>query len=205
MRMYQRRRQLSAEETASNAKARAEREKATMTCQCCGRKYLANTGTIAHHGYQRPGGGWQTASCSGAKHLPFEVNRDKLGLLIQSLTEWKARAITWRAEVEAETRAVDLTFSDHTQKRDAYGRRPKKSVQVIRETFDSVRTENSSSFRTYGWSSFDEIKKRDLQVKDREIENVTAEITAQQTRYDGWKQTHKWDKSMSSWKGSHII
>lgn len=40
---------------AANAAAKAKKNKAQMTCQCCGRKHLANTGRIAHHGYQRPG------------------------------------------------------------------------------------------------------------------------------------------------------
>ena len=29
------------------------------------------------HGYERPGHGWQTGSCMGAKNLPFEVDRDR--------------------------------------------------------------------------------------------------------------------------------
>ena len=47
------------------------------TCQICGRAILAKTGLIAHHGYQRPDGrGYQTASCPGARELPYEVSRD---------------------------------------------------------------------------------------------------------------------------------
>jgi len=50
------------------------------TCQICGRDIKAKTGVIAHHGYQRPnrGSGWQTASCRGAKGLPYEVSCDLL-------------------------------------------------------------------------------------------------------------------------------
>jgi hypothetical protein len=49
-----------------------DRSKA-QTCQICGRAILASKGLIAHHGYQRPQG-WhaQTASCYGARELPYE-------------------------------------------------------------------------------------------------------------------------------------
>ena len=48
------------------------------TCQICEREIKANIGVIAHHGYQRPdrGSGWQTESCVGARHLPYEKSCD---------------------------------------------------------------------------------------------------------------------------------
>src|SRR4051812_8673701 len=67
-----------------------------MTCQCCGRRIFAETGTIAHHGYQRPGEGWQTSSCYGAKELPFEVSRDRLGQMIKDLRTGLANQIESR-------------------------------------------------------------------------------------------------------------
>lgn len=53
--------------------------KHAKTCQICGRPIHAATGFIAHHGYTRPGHGWQTDSCDGAREMPFEVSRDALG------------------------------------------------------------------------------------------------------------------------------
>jgi len=48
-------------------------------CQVCGRDIMANTGTIAHHGYTRPQGWYsQTASCPGALHVPYEESCEKL-------------------------------------------------------------------------------------------------------------------------------
>ena len=55
------------------------------TCQICGRQIKSNTGVIAHHGYKRPGGGWQTASCNGARGLPYEVSCDLLPGTIKSI------------------------------------------------------------------------------------------------------------------------
>jgi hypothetical protein len=51
---------------------------ATTHCQICARPIKANTGRIALHGYQRPGHGWQTASCYGARCQPYEVANDAL-------------------------------------------------------------------------------------------------------------------------------
>lgn len=54
------------------------------TCQICARHIKANTGVIAHHGYQRPGTGWQTASCPGAQSLPYEQSRDLIPVVIEA-------------------------------------------------------------------------------------------------------------------------
>lgn len=62
-----------------------ERAGKALTCQCCGGSYLAKKGLIAHHGYQRPGYGNQTASCYGARNLPFEESRDCLGEMIRDI------------------------------------------------------------------------------------------------------------------------
>jgi len=55
------------------------------TCQICGRIIKAPAGVIAHHGYKRPGGGWQTSSCMGAKHLAYELSCDRIAAAIQSV------------------------------------------------------------------------------------------------------------------------
>ena len=178
---------------APKTEAQLEREAATMTCQCCGQRYLANVGTIAHHGYQRPGGGWQTASCDGAKAVPFEVGRDRLGLLIGSLKSWETRAVAeWQA-VKAETRPVTLRFPDRSVKADRWGQRPYMSVDVTRDTFDAIRSSREDDFRSYSLYSFDSVKESDLIGRDRQIKGVRTEIKEQQARYDGWKKTHRWN------------
>jgi hypothetical protein len=65
---------IAAEKAAKTASAK--------TCQCCFRPIFAESGVIAHHGYERPGQGWQTASCMGARHLPLEAAHDRLDDLI---------------------------------------------------------------------------------------------------------------------------
>lgn len=58
------------------------------TCQVCGRDIKAKTGLIAHHGYTRPGGGWQTESCAGAKNLPYEQSCDVLPNVIATTRDY---------------------------------------------------------------------------------------------------------------------
>ncbi len=62
------------------------------TCQVCGRAIKASTGVLAHHGYQRPGDGWQTRSCAGARSLPYELSCDALQPEIEKTTSWIAGA-----------------------------------------------------------------------------------------------------------------
>lgn len=54
-----------------------------FTCQICEREIKASTGVIAHHGYTRPGEGWQTSSCWGARHLPYEKSCDQIPLCME--------------------------------------------------------------------------------------------------------------------------
>jgi hypothetical protein len=83
---------------AANAARKAERAAKAATCQICARPILANTGTIAHHGYKRPGHGWQTASCFGAKYRPYEVACDALPPAIKSVEAHIARVEALLAE-----------------------------------------------------------------------------------------------------------
>jgi hypothetical protein len=55
------------------------------TCQICLRQIGIGTGRVAHHGYQRPHEGWQTASCFGARYRSLEVACDALRPAIEQL------------------------------------------------------------------------------------------------------------------------
>ena len=59
--------------------------KVVKTCACCFRPIAVQSGTMAHHGYERPGDGWQTASCAGIRFKPLEVSSEGLEWLISTL------------------------------------------------------------------------------------------------------------------------
>lgn len=70
------------------ARVPIEKKKAQHHCQICERAIHDNTGTIALHGYKRPGHGWQTPSCMGAKHQAYEFACDALPPAIKAITEY---------------------------------------------------------------------------------------------------------------------
>lgn len=175
------------------------KEARQMTCQCCGRAHLANTGLLAHHGYTHPGFGWQTASCIGARQLPFEVARDRLGQHIINMTEQKGRMIANRDGIELETTGFDVEYTGN--EKDNKGRRKSVRVEVTRETWDAVKSEHDSMFSRHGRNpSFNEMKERELNSCNRQIKSIGEYIEFQQARYDGWKQTHSgFDKTTETW------
>jgi hypothetical protein len=87
-------------------------------CQICGREIKSKAGLIAHHGYQRPGDGWQTASCFGARYAPYEVACDA----IQPCIDMIGRYI--ECERELLTSLVEQPPETLTQVRAIYGRKP---------------------------------------------------------------------------------
>lgn len=203
MRMYGRRRELSAEETAANAARKAARDKAAMTCQCCASKILANKGVIAHHGYQRPGIGWQTSSCFGARHLPFEVDRETLGLLIKNLKARRVNMVEHRRKIEAEETSIRKSWEVPVRGEDGkviywMGRRKTetKHFDTTRANFAELKAIREAA--VYG--DFDDLKTTYLNSRDFEIKNITDYINECQGRYDGWKQTHTWDAATEVWK-----
>lgn len=90
----------------------------TTTCQICGRGIKAKNGTIALHGYKRPGQGWQTASCFGARHRPYEVSCDALAPAIASSIAYTEKR---NDELKELTTNPPATLTEK-KKRDAWDR-----------------------------------------------------------------------------------
>jgi hypothetical protein len=185
----------AAELAAHNLKLKQERERNAMTCQCCGRKFLANMGTIAHHGYQRPGGGWQTASCIGAKHAPFEVARDRLGLHIEGQKKLLKGMVLARTEVQNESRAILKTGTK--RQKSAFAPKEHISIEVTRTSFEGQQDELRKLYGFYG--SFDDMLRIDLANRASEIKSVKDYILMQTERFNGWKLTHEWSKDKATW------
>jgi hypothetical protein len=121
------------EQRAMNEKARSMRaaEKARlqlasyaagdeMTCQLCGRLICSKLRTIAHHGYTRPGDGWQTVSCDGARHVPLEVSNT---LLVAAIADYEGIVVRLKEQMDdvQEGRApISIQVSPHwSEKRSA--------------------------------------------------------------------------------------
>ena len=73
----------------------ANPKKIVKTCACCFRAIaVMPDGNMAHHGYQRPGDGFQTASCPGIRFRPLEVSNEGLRYIITVCEDQLSRAIT---------------------------------------------------------------------------------------------------------------
>lgn len=173
--------------------AQARKLARSMTCQCCGRAIFAETGVIAHHGYERPGYGYQTPSCEGARELPFEVSRDALGRHIENLKAYRERQIAYLAEVRAERAPVAFNFTDYTRPTRLGGGQP-ASRMVTRETFPAVWEETLKARRYVSADerpNFDRLKAKAEGAIEADIAATADAIRFQTERFNGWKQTHR--------------
>jgi hypothetical protein len=169
-----------------------------MTCQCCGRKILANLGSIALHGYQRPDYGWQTASCGGAKELPFEVDRKALGRLIVALQDLERRM-----QAAREACASEFTPIVREWKRGQHGNKQTFRFEFTRENFEWPMAHKALNDSGRYDRSFDDLLKVELANHDSGLRSIAKDIEMQQARYDRWKQTHEWrDNQWAALRGT---
>jgi len=182
-------------------KRELERSAHTMTCQCCERQIYANTGTIAHHGYERPGHGWQTSSCFGAKRLPFEVDRAALGEMIVFLRHRLKDQRAHRKAIADEMQPIVFGYAVqfigpvryYNFAAPSWSREKWPTVQlwfdVTRESFDEFKA-GVGSGSTYG-DDYEDYKAKHVAHLDRQIADLVKHIAYEQGRFDGWKQTHE--------------
>ncbi len=168
---------------------REERAADAKTCQICGRPILAETGVIAHHGYQRPRHvpGLQTRSCYGARELPFEKSRDILGAYLGIQRNALGHMVERRSQIARDL--VPLHFSYWTGKYNHRSERIDTDVSVTKDTFAAEIAAHKPLAR---WAhempvSFESLKEKALRCADNEIRAQKDYITMQQKRYDEWK------------------
>lgn len=175
-----------------------------MTCQCCARDIQSNTGTVAHHGYERPGYGYQTASCMGAKHLPIEADYSVLvrfiAMLKNSLTDMETR----RANVANETLPVKFSYNIYIKRPNSCYSDPKEvNATVTRETFEACKVEHAEYFRGRYSVTFDSMKADALRSQDRKIEDQKEYISFQEGRLEAAIKagvTHKFNTNIDRWE-----
>lgn len=149
----------------------------TLThCQICGRAIKSKAGLIAHHGYRRPGDGWQTASCYGARHVPYEVGHDALDRLIASMPGMIAAEQASELKFRTEPPAV-LKYS----KRGKFGIQEPAEVQRP-DGFDAAKRPASfGSVNSYGYVYFTR-----LHGMQRRIEAMLNDLEDIEKRRAAW-------------------
>ncbi len=146
------------------------------TCQICGRTIKANTGHIAHHGYKRPGNGWQTSSCMGARHLPYEKSCDLIPSVIATIRSYiDANTITL-----AEFIANPPSSLPYTPYRGAYA--VPAPIQVFKpEGF------SPTGYRTYRADAYDTLFHNRVYAGEQALVYAKKDLEYLKERLANWK------------------
>jgi hypothetical protein len=147
-----------------------------FTCQICEREIKANTGVIAHHGYQRPdrGSGWQTSSCWGARHLPYEKSCDQIAPYIEHVKEYvENQKLINKELVENPPETITEYIGYPTSRKPEVYPRP--------EGFDAKKNLEEGSYSysksyEYEHRANHSLHKREIETGEREIKRVTARL-----------------------------
>ena len=154
------------------------------TCQCCGGDVAVEGGEAewqrtrtAHHGYTRPGYGWQTASCEGARSLPYELGHAKLDSLLVALRQYEARLVGQ----EAALRAGTVTTVIRTV---GYGRRA-ETVEITADTADALADRLGLGWMRAGtvWQA---VLNNAADLAAGELRHLRRDIASQQARREAW-------------------
>lgn len=147
-----------------------------MTCQICARKIQANTGLIAHHGYTRPYAymGYQTASCPGARYMPYEMACDALQPYIDKLE-------SALASTQEQLRDL-INDPPHTLLHYSQARRGKPLLPP--EEVYKPRNFNKEGLVIDRYSQLYHNAKHE---RESTIKHLTEDIKTLKTRLDAWK------------------
>jgi hypothetical protein len=133
---------------------------------------------IAHHGYRRPGQGWQTASCFGARWRPYEVASDALPRAIERAMAYRNNTVVTLTMLRAKPPAeFDVS------RRDAWGRAVKECKAPRPEGFDGYgkRPGSYSLHERYEQAFWNAVSTLEQNIKGAE-----SDIEFMQKRLAAW-------------------
>lgn len=192
------------------AAADAKREAEAKTCQVCGRSIFAETGKIAHHGYQRPGDGYQTPSCFGARHLPFEADRSVLKEYIEALDRMIEGEREYLAKVSTEEVPIERSYEAGAVTNDgepvySRGRRvmTKVTIELTRANYAEMKEKHPPYFKWTHRRSFEEELVFEIVGLQRHLEHHRSYRKGQWARYVGWRKTLEWANPPASSSAGH--
>lgn len=148
----------------------------SSTCQICGRAIQANTGLIAHHGYTRPyaHAGYQTASCPGARFMPYEMACDAIQPYIDRL----------EATLTSTQQILDLLLND-----------PPRYLQYVPQArrgkplLPPEEVERPANFNKEGIvvDRYSQLYLNARRERESMIKHLTEDIKYLKERLDAWK------------------
>lgn len=146
------------------------------TCQICARRIMSRVGVIAHHGYTRPGDGWQSASCYGARHLAWEKSCAIIPLAIKAV-EAHLATVTRAAERHEASPPAILTRLDWN----------KRTVDVAKPADFVPQEKSPGSFQAHSYAS---LFYRERDAYARRIRQAKMDKESLGTRYEIWHKLH---------------
>lgn len=154
----------------------------TTTCQICARNIKANTGLIAHHGYQRPQyQGWQTASCDGARQLPYEVSRDYIPVVIERYKLHEKNQDDMADEMLRNPAETITRF--HINR---FGSSNSSEDFTKPAGFDPYAAVNQGA-RAFTYSSYENEFVKQYEAHRKNVKEIQDAIAFLQDRYDKWE------------------
>jgi hypothetical protein len=132
--------------------------KLVKTCPCCFRPIAVVRGKMAHHGYERPGHGNQTASCWGIRFPPLEVSNEGLVWMI--------------GEFERQLRLADKTWRHRNKIAEI------TTLNLARTKLVTVTRDMPEWDRTYDAWLYD---------LERQRRGLRSNIATARERLDAWK------------------
>lgn len=147
------------------------------TCQICGRDIKAKSGKIAHHGYTRPGMGWQTGSCEGARHQPLELSCATLVQHIQHIDT------AWQTAVKYAALAINRVTVNVAYTR-AFSKSTYETADVTADTFEQVKAAHAHYWATanYTLQTFADCVKRERSERKSQAQRLATYLTMQRER-----------------------
>lgn len=139
----------------------SESEADKRTCACCFRKQaLSKNGTMVHHGFQRPGDGYQTASCYGINFKPLERSNEGLIAMIKLINE---DIVNKENSLSGIKKAIEFFELDE------------KNKKLI-----SIKEDNPD---------FKYVKRRRIEGMEYELRSLKRDLAMFEKALNEWKQT----------------
>jgi len=150
----------------------------TFTCQICGKVVKAGKGITSHHGYKRPEYGWQTESCMGARHLPYEVSCD---LIPQAIAVMEAHIEKVFSKLESFILTPPATID--------YGKRNYAGFgKWTPETKTAVRPEKFNPNKNVNFSEYEGVYFSTKHHMEQDLSHANFHLDFLKERLANWKE-----------------
>ena len=165
--------------------AKVESGSASGTCQCCFGAFKLPRGRMSHHGYKRPGYGYDVGYCMGERELPYEKSCEVTKALLSNVEAYLADKRDYLSRLVAgEIKALTTQVTDYSVKVRDYEMRPKKSVVV---NMGDGEVHNYEGRIGSSLSSFERVHARYVYNTKRDIQAAEEQVKFLSQKIADWK------------------